>query len=73
MIILIFHWSGNVGGIHIFFIPRCCIRCSISLDLNSVPLSECNILGKLNLTIISKNKCIANVDVFLSGMGAVIR
>ena len=27
-------------------IPRCCERFSISLDLNSILLSECNILGK---------------------------
>ena len=45
------------------------MRCSISLDLNSVLLSECNILGKSNLSIFSENRCIATVAVFLSGMG----
>ena len=56
-----------------FFILSCWARCSISLDLNSVLLSECNILGKPNLSIISENKCMATVDVFLCGMGVVIR
>ena len=49
------------------------MRCSVSLDLNSVPLLECNILGKPDFSIISKNKCMATVAVFLSGRGAVIR
>ena len=71
--ILIFHWCGGVRGIHKFsFIPSCCVRCSISLDLNSVLLSECNILGKPNLSIISENRCIATVAVFLSGMRVVM-
>ena len=41
----------------------------ISFDLNSVPLSECNILGKPNLNCISENKCMTTVEVFLLGMG----
>ena len=49
------------------------MRCSINLDLNSVLLSECNILGKLNVSIICKNTCIATVLIFLSGQGVVIR
>ena len=40
------------------------MRCSISLDLNSVLLSEFNILGKPNLSITSENKCITTVSVF---------
>ena len=45
----------------------------MSLDLNSVPLSEWNIHGKLNLSIISENKCTATVIVFLPVIGVVIR
>ena len=56
-----------------FFILSCCDRCSMNLDLNSVPLSELKICGNPNLNIFSENKCTATVNVFLSGMGMVIR
>ena len=49
------------------------MRCSISLDLNSVTLSECNIIEKPNLSITSQNKSVATVAVFLFGKGFVIR
>ena len=64
---------GWLGEIQVFFIQSCWERCSINLDLNSVPLLECSILGKLNFSIISKNKCVATVFVFLSSIGVVIR
>ena len=41
-------------------------RVSISFDLNSVPLLECNILGKPNFNMMSKNKWFTSVIVFLS-------
>ena len=49
-----------------FFMPSCWERVSISLDLNSVPLSLCNILGKPNFNMMSKNKWFVTVVVFLS-------
>ena len=57
----------------VFLIPRCCERFSIRLDLNSAPLSECNILGKPNFNIMSENKLFATDVVFLSLIGVVMR
>ena len=42
------------------------------VDLNSVPLSEYNILGNLNLSIMFANKWITTDEIFLSGMGVAI-
>ena len=46
----------------------------MSLDLNSIPLSECGIiLGKPNFNMMSENRWVSTVVVFLSFKGVVIR
>ena len=63
-----------VGGeMKVLPVPSCWERFSISLDLNPVSLSECNILGKPNFSMVSKNNFFATVIVFLSFNGVVIR
>ena len=53
----------------VFLMPSCWERFSISSNLNSVPLSECNILGKPNFNMMSENKWFATVVVFMSLIG----
>ena len=45
----------------------------MSLDLNSVPLSECSVLGKPNFNVMSENKWVATVIVILSLIEVVVR
>ena len=59
-----FDW-GWQGDIYIILMPSCCINCSMSCNLNSVPLSECRILGnqiygkfqKINVQLWLKSFC----------------
>ena len=71
--ILIFHWLGVAGEMYILLTPSFYIKYSMSFNLNSVPLSECSILGKPNLRNISENNWRAAVEIFLSLMEFVIR
>ena len=45
-------WQGEIC----LFYAKLLERFSISLYLNSMPLSECNILGKPNFNVMSGNK-----------------